>query len=1566
MKSTFNDLTNIYLQRALLRGAALTFLATMIAFCSFGTAISSTAGGGAWNSTATWAGGVIPTGNDDVTIVAGATVTVPAAATCRLLTVNGTLNMTGTGITLAITNNSTTTAGLTLGSGSNLLIGATNILDFTTTQGTGITNNGGTIASTGTNGSNGGTIRIATCCGGAFNVSGSAVTTVYNFKFLSNANFNISSGGLLVNGTLSVADNNFSSSGSALSPMYGSASTLYINWNNQGISGGPGPLNNNLSKLWAVSTGTIGSTQGYPNNVTLVNMGASTRGVNVPPNVNVGWAPTGSVGLNGTLSLGDGTVTGFGSLDQVSSFSCGGVLVDNNSALVGPPAGAAFTDKGNFTLQGATTGLFYNFGATINFAGSGTSGSPQTISTTGASVTFPTMTVSNGTYVQLLDDVNITNTLTLTAGYVGTSATNSLSVTNTATTAVTGGSSTAFVDGPLIWSMAAGAGTYVFPTGSGANYLPFTFNKPATSALTATVQAFGTGSGGVGDATVGVLSSTEYWSFNTSAALAAGSKISVSRPTAIAPLVYLAESKTTATGTYTNIAGTVGANGISNSNDIGTGSIFYFTMAEQPIVSTLAATSITTTSATLNGAFNTGSSKTTSFSYGLTASYGTTVNSIHSPINSSSAKLDSQFVSGLTANTVYHYMASDGTDNGSDVVFVTAPNPPVVGTATSPTGTGFTAHWLAPAAMGSAAYTFTVQVSSDPTFATGVVAQSGISSGSTSFIFTTLSPETQYYYRVEAVNATANSVWSATSAPISTLIVATASGCVSGTGASTDPGAIAKTLSPPVIDGTADAVWATVPANVVSFVSVGSGTNTSTTWKAMWTTDTLYFLVQVQDPTLISQKAGLVGSTNVGVPQSTSGNYYDSDGVEITLDPDYSHGGSYDGLNDVQFRFNLGSTQLSGESCGNATQFCGTLFTNVASRIDYKIVITGTGYNVEAAIPWGHDAANPGINLTANPSTYGTASVNQPLGVEVQVNDATNTGSRTTQYSWFNGSPDPYQNPSTFAKAALYACAQPPIVILPTVTNITATGATLGATVSNQGDTPLSARGTGYTASPTTTGLENAAVEGGTGVGTPYSGPVRTNLTPQTKYYYLGYATNTNGGTGVSPVSSFYTLSALPTVQPVLTANPCTQMVLNWTSVSFPPVSQATQTGYLIIRATSPSVPTTAGITTRVATQQSALSAGNTLVATITNGSTLTYTDASAVMGVTYNYILVPFTWDGVTADSTYNYFITSPASVSASYNGALAAPGASATQQPTCAVPTGTITISPLDNTLTYSVDGTNFAAGPTFSGLSPNTYNVVAKNAGGCVSSPMPVTINAVPAGPSVPSATPVQPTCLLATGSITINSWNNTLTYSVDGTNYLAGPSFSGLVPNSYNVTAKDAAGCVSSSQAVTINPVPGAPVAPTASAVQPVCPSTTGSVAITSVAGLTYSIDGTNYFSSSDPSFSNLMAGTYQVTAKNASACVSSATSVTVNSIVCGDFIIPNLVTPNSDGRNDVFEISALPGGSALEVFNRWGEQIFKSSNYDNLWTGTGHSDGLYYYALTLPDGTQYKGWLNIIK
>lgn len=58
-----------------------------------GNIISNGTGGGSWDVTTTWVGGVVPTSANNVTIVGGDVVTINAIAACANLNVNGTLNI---------------------------------------------------------------------------------------------------------------------------------------------------------------------------------------------------------------------------------------------------------------------------------------------------------------------------------------------------------------------------------------------------------------------------------------------------------------------------------------------------------------------------------------------------------------------------------------------------------------------------------------------------------------------------------------------------------------------------------------------------------------------------------------------------------------------------------------------------------------------------------------------------------------------------------------------------------------------------------------------------------------------------------------------------------------------------------------------------------------------------------------------------------------------------------------------------------------------------------------------------------------------------------------------------------------------------------------------------------------------------------------------------------------------------------------------------------------------------------------------------------------------------------
>jgi gliding motility-associated-like protein len=105
------------------------------------------------------------------------------------------------------------------------------------------------------------------------------------------------------------------------------------------------------------------------------------------------------------------------------------------------------------------------------------------------------------------------------------------------------------------------------------------------------------------------------------------------------------------------------------------------------------------------------------------------------------------------------------------------------------------------------------------------------------------------------------------------------------------------------------------------------------------------------------------------------------------------------------------------------------------------------------------------------------------------------------------------------------------------------------------------------------------------------------------------------------------------------------------------------------------------------------------------------------------------------------------------------------------------------------------------------------------------------------------------------------------------------------------------------------------------------------------------------------------GTYWV--KRSNAC--GFTSDTVRVVIGGKTVQPpNVITPNGDERNDTFKVE-LEGKVGLNVFNRWGNEVFNETDYKNDWDGGELSPGVYYYYLT--NGclsTPVSGTLSIVR
>ncbi|MBS1565946.1 MAG: gliding motility-associated C-terminal domain-containing protein, partial [Bacteroidetes bacterium] len=125
--------------------------------------------------------------------------------------------------------------------------------------------------------------------------------------------------------------------------------------------------------------------------------------------------------------------------------------------------------------------------------------------------------------------------------------------------------------------------------------------------------------------------------------------------------------------------------------------------------------------------------------------------------------------------------------------------------------------------------------------------------------------------------------------------------------------------------------------------------------------------------------------------------------------------------------------------------------------------------------------------------------------------------------------------------------------------------------------------------------------------------------------------------------------------------------------------------------------------------------------------------------------------------------------------------------------------------------------------------------------------------------------------------------------------------------------------------------------------------------------------------SDPTHKYNMAGNYTVTLIGTNgACVDSVSHQYYKVIPDKDIKIPNAFSPNGDGINDRWEIEALKQfpDCTVTVFNRWGQEVFKSQGYQRPWDGSFKGQALplatYYYVITLPGKKPYSGWVVILK
>ncbi|MCB0734016.1 MAG: gliding motility-associated C-terminal domain-containing protein [Flavobacteriales bacterium] len=262
------------------------------------------------------------------------------------------------------------------------------------------------------------------------------------------------------------------------------------------------------------------------------------------------------------------------------------------------------------------------------------------------------------------------------------------------------------------------------------------------------------------------------------------------------------------------------------------------------------------------------------------------------------------------------------------------------------------------------------------------------------------------------------------------------------------------------------------------------------------------------------------------------------------------------------------------------------------------------------------------------------------------------------------------------------------------------------------------------------------------------------------------------------------------------------------------------------------------------------------------------------------------------------------------------------------------------------WDVNGTNYGTSVVNHAFgATGTYSVGLKvwTQNGCVDS---VRKNIVQGDTVKVSITPAGPIALCSGDSVTITANSNALSYQ-----WRTGETTKSIVVNkagAYHVTASNSNGCTDvDSVAVSVLP------SPTANAGIDETIDFGGSVTLNGSGGGSYDWMPSGSLSNdtiANPVASPTSTTTYILRVYNSFGCESFDTViVTVNP--AGDFDVPNLLTPNDDGSNDVWDLSTLPGiqDAKVSIISRWGKQVFVSFNYQNDWNGT-------YNGEPVPEGT----------
>jgi gliding motility-associated-like protein len=234
-----------------------------------------------------------------------------------------------------------------------------------------------------------------------------------------------------------------------------------------------------------------------------------------------------------------------------------------------------------------------------------------------------------------------------------------------------------------------------------------------------------------------------------------------------------------------------------------------------------------------------------------------------------------------------------------------------------------------------------------------------------------------------------------------------------------------------------------------------------------------------------------------------------------------------------------------------------------------------------------------------------------------------------------------------------------------------------------------------------------------------------------------------------------------------------------------------------------------------------------------------------------------------------------------------------------------------------------------------------------------------------------------CGSAFGSISTTVSGGTGPYTYSWTpNGESTSSLNDLTAGTYALTVTDDAGCsVSESYTIANSTTLPVTVTPTTATIEP-----GDSVQLLAAGAPNYFWSNSGTLSCSDcssPIASPTSTTTYTVTGTDDFGCIETAQAIIIVEIDCDELFVPTVFSPNGEGpetNNQLCIFGNCISEVRYEVYNRWGEAVFSTTDESKCWDGTYKGEplqtGIYMYRIyaKLFDGTivEQSGNLTILK